>query len=182
MPNVLKMPRKAVKRGRIWCEPLELYFPQVYRLRDKDCHVVIAGMDSNLSQPCHACAFTLEVGGAALSVERAWAAAPIQQMSRCDKGSLIVRHHWSEMLANAYLEGVEDLAATPTVGGVFETESGIFTLAEAPTRESWPGPMLIYVAEIYDDSAPVGVVHWEMAISPNGEIRRGDMLREEQDG
>jgi hypothetical protein len=175
MSNVLNSSPEAASLDSIWCEPLKLHFPRVYRLCDKDCIDSNAVVATDRSQLCHACAYTLDVS-AALSVEGA--VAPIHRMSRGAKTSLIVRHHWSEMLADAYLEGVEDLAATDTVGAVFETESGIFTLAEAPTRESWPGPMLIYVAEIYDDAAPIGALHWEMAISPDGEIRCGDMLHE----
>ena len=41
--QVLKFPTRVARRGDVWCEPLKIYFPQVYRLVRKNSVSLVSG-------------------------------------------------------------------------------------------------------------------------------------------
>src|SRR3974390_2403106 len=88
----------------------------------------IAPYSQQLGPPANPGRFTLfdlkdEVAGIAKAI-------PVRHLSPSDDRSLIIRHHWSESLANAYLQGVEDMDPDQPCGGVY---TGIFTNAQSQT-------------------------------------------------
>lgn len=126
------------------------------------------------SETVFACDFSLfnlkdDVAGIAKAI-------PVRHLSPSDDRSLVIRHHWSESLANAYLQGVEDIDPDQSSGGIFETEGEIFTIAKCRTRKSWSGPMIFYLAELFEDDSDIGVQIWEKSVGVDGEQRETDIF------
>lgn len=172
--QVLKFPTRVARRGDVWCEPLKIYFPQVYRLVRKTVSLSSAAPSFKHSETVVACDFSLfnlkdDVAGIAKAI-------PVRHLSPSDDRSLVIRHHWSESLANAYLQGVEDIDPAQSSGGIFETEGEIFTIAKCRTRKSWSGPMIFYLADLFEDDSDIGVQIWEKSVGVDGEQRETDIF------
>ena len=101
---------------------------------------------------------------------------PANHLTSSDEQSLVVRHHWSELLATAYLQGIEDLDPTLPCGEICETEQAIFTIVKCRTRKSWPSPMIFYLADVYEDDGDIGVQIWEKSVASDGELRTTDIF------
>jgi hypothetical protein len=175
MLNVVTCPLGSAEAGNIWCPPLELYFPQVFRLSRRVARSGGAAAVTHIGYTLDRAASRAVAGSETHAIDH---------LSAEETHSLIVRHHWSDSLASAYLEAVEDLADTAETlealeiaGAVFTLADGsVFTLAERPTRGDWPGPMIIYVAEIYDAPNAVGAEHFEVVVGPDGKPEARDLL------
>ncbi|MGC1862501.1 MAG: hypothetical protein WA733_15650 [Methylocystis sp.] len=170
----MKFPTRVARRGDVWCEPLKIYFPQVYRLVRKTVSLSSAAPSFKHSETVVACDFSLfnlkdDVAGIAKAI-------PVRHLSPSDDRSLVIRHHWSESLANAYLQGVEDIDPAQSSGGIFETEGEIFTIAKCRTRKSWSGPMIFYLADLFEDDSDIGVQIWEKSVGVDGEQRETDIF------
>ena len=74
------------------------------------------------------------------------------------------------------MQGVEDMDPDQSSGGIFETEEEIFTIAKCQTRKSWSGPMIFYLADLFEDDSDIGVQIWEMSIGVDGEQRATDIF------
>ena len=175
--QVLKFPTRVARRGDVWCEPLKIYFPQVYRLVRKKVSLSSAAPTFKHNETVVACDFSLfnvkdEVAGIAKAI-------PVRHLCPADDRSLIIRHHWSESLANAYLQALEDMDPGQLRGGIHETEGEIFTIAKCRTRKSWPGPMIFYLAALFEDDSDIGVQIWEKSVGVDGELRATDIFYEE---
>jgi hypothetical protein len=175
--QVLRFPTRVARRGDVWCEPLKIYFPQVYRLGRKKVSLSSVAPSFKHNETVVACDFSLfkfkdDVAGIAKAI-------PVRHLSPSDDRSLVIRHHWSESLANAYLQGVEDLDPDQPRGGIYETEGEIFTIAKCRTRKSWPGPMIFYLADLFEDDSDIGVQIWEKSVGVDGELRATDIFYED---
>ena len=113
--QVLKVPTHVARRGKVWCEPLKLHFPQVYRIVKKKALRSTAASSCKLNEVILNCEFSL----LKIKDERGIAnAVPLGHLSSSDDRSLIVRHHRSALLASTYLQGVEDIDPTNACGGI----------------------------------------------------------------
>ena len=176
--QVLKFPTRVARRGDVWCEPLKIYFPQVYRLVRKRVSRSSAAPAFKHQETVVACDFALfnlkdDVAGIAK-------ANPVRHLSPSDDRSLVIRHHWSASLANAYLVGVEDTDPNQPRGGIYETEGEIFTIAKCRTRKSWSGPMIFYLADLFEDDSDIGVQIWERSAGVDGVLRETDIFDQEE--
>jgi hypothetical protein len=172
--QVLKFPTRVARRGNVWCEPLKVYFPQLFRLVRKRVSLSSAGPSFKHNETVVACDFSLfnlkdDVAGIAKAI-------PVSHLSPADDRSLVIRHHWSESLANAYLLGVEDTDSNQPRGGIYETEGEIFTIAKCRTRKSWSGPMIFYLADLFEDDSEIGVQIWEKSVGVDGVLRETDIF------
>jgi hypothetical protein len=61
-------------------------------------------------------------------------------------------------------------------GGIYETEGEIFTIAKCRTRKSGSGPMIFYLADLFEDDSNIGVQIWEKSVGVDGELRETDFL------
>ena len=102
-----------------------------------------------------------QVGGIGSLYSEAVDAIPMND----DEWSLLVRHHATPESAEGYgLAVVDDLDLDETrCGPAVQTIDGWFTLLKIPTKESWPGPCLVYVAEGPDGK------RWRVRVEPDGE-------------
>ena len=176
--QVLKFPTRVARPGDVWCEPLKTYFPQVYRLVRKKVSLSSVAPSFKHDKTVVAWDFSLfnlkdDVAGIAKAI-------PVRHLSPSDDCSLIVRHHWSESLANAYLQGVEDMGPDQPRGGIYETEGEIFTIAKCRTRKSWAGPMIFYLADAFEDDSDIGVQIWEKSVGVDGQLRATDIFYEDE--
>jgi len=172
--QLFKFPTAVARRGDVWCEPLKIYFPQVYRLVRKKMSISTAAPSFKHNETVVACDFSLfnlddDVAGIAKAI-------PLRHLSLSDDRSLVIRHHWSESLASAYLQGVEDTDPNQPRGGIYEAEGEIFTIAKCRTRRSWSGPMIFYLADLFEDDSDIGVQIWEKSVGVDGELRETDIF------
>jgi hypothetical protein len=175
--DVLNIPPQIERRENVWCDPLKLYFPAIYRLVKKEAVLSSAAPRFTLSQTAIGREFALlDVEREAQGIAKA---IPVRHLSSSDNRSLIVRHHWSSSLASAYLQGVEDMDPRHLCSGIYEAERAIFTIAKCKTRKSWPGPMIFYLADVFEDDAEFGVQIWERSIGVDGELRTTDIFHED---
>ncbi|MEK4032006.1 hypothetical protein WOC76_00860 [Methylocystis sp. IM3] len=169
--QVFKFPIRVARRGAVWCEPLKIHFPQVHRLVRKKASMSSAAPGLRHNETLVVCDFSLFNLGGDLT-----GSIPLRHLSPSEDRSLIVRHHWSKLLANAYLQGGEDMDPDQPCGGLYETEQAIFTIAKCRTRKSWPGPMIFYLADVFEDDSEIGVQIWEKSIGVDGELRTTDIF------
>jgi hypothetical protein len=175
--QVFKFPTRAARRGEVWCEPLKIYFPQVCRLVRKKASLCSVAPSYRHNETVVAYDFSLfNLNGDVTGITKS---IPIHHLSPSDDRSLIVRHHWSELLANAYLQGVEDMDPDQPCRGIYETEQAIFTIVKCQTRKSWPGPMIFYLADVFEDDSEIGVQIWEKSVGVDGELRTTDIFYDE---
>ncbi|WP_142586841.1 hypothetical protein [Pseudorhizobium halotolerans] len=59
---------------------------------------------------------------------------------------------------------------------ISQTDQGCFTLAQRPTRPSWPSPMLFYVAESPAPTQLGKAGYWERSVSITGRWYEAGML------
>ncbi|GLI95516.1 hypothetical protein LMG27198_45080 [Methylocystis echinoides] len=104
---------------------------------------------------------------------------PLRHLTPSDDRSLIIRHHWSKLLANTYLRAVEDIDSSHSCGAICESEEAVFTIVTCRTRKSWSGPTIFYLADFFEDDSDIGVQIWEMSIGVDGELRSTDIFYED---
>ena len=136
--QVVRFPARMARRGDVWCEPLKIYFPQVYRLVGKKASLSSAAPSFKHNETLVACDFSLvnlkeDVAGIAKAI-------PLRHLSPSDDRSLVIRHHWSESLASAYLQGVDDMDPHQPSGGIYEFGRGNFHDRETPNPQELAGP------------------------------------------
>jgi hypothetical protein len=172
--QILKIPTGVARRGEVWCEPLKVHFPQVYRVIRRRASLSSTTSASMHPQTVFASDFSLfnledNFNGAAKSI-------PLRHLTPLDDRSLIIRHHWSELLANTYLRAVEDIDSNHSCGAICESEEAVFTIVTCRTRKSWPGPMIFYLADFFEDDSDIGVQIWERSIGVDGELQSTDIF------
>jgi hypothetical protein len=103
-------------------------------------------------------------------------AEPISHLPPTDRSSLILHHHWSRSRAQAYLQGAEDNQPDQPIGGVFVLNKAFFTLTRRATSTAWKGPMIFYLADLFEDDDGLGGQVWEMSASCDGTVCRTDIF------
>ncbi len=173
-PDRVKL-KPVAKPRSIFCKPLNLCFPQIYRLHRS--HRI-----PSLHKPLASAAWSLETHGKfSLHCEfsaqsEIVLAKPISHLAPTDRSSLILRHHWSRSRAQAYLQGIEDIAPDRGIGGVFVLDGACFTLSRRATAKAWKGPMIFYLADLFADDDKLSVQSWEMSASCDGIVGSSDIF------
>ena len=170
MRHNVRLRKRKIERGRVWCPPLRLYFPRIFRISRKTAK---RARDAGAPALRHI-SYTLDPS--VTTPIRSFIVDEIDRLDRDAPHSLIVRHHWSRSLASSYLEGVEDIADAHNNAGIFEVDDAVFTLAERPTCADWPAPMIIYVAEIYASPNAIDADHFEVVVGPDGRAASRELL------
>ncbi len=178
MPTeIVKLKATGAKPRPVFCKPLNLHFPQIYRLHRS--HSVPSQQtprshgDWTLQTPSE---FSLRNDIPRQS--EITFAEPISHLAPTDPNSLILRHHWSRSTAQAYLQGVEDTESNQPIGSVFVFNETCFTLTRRATSQAWTGPMIFYLADLFEDDDEFGAESWEMSASCDGLICRSDIFHE----
>lgn len=153
------------------CDRYGLRFPSVWRhvniitQADLDQHAVAAGVDLRLFKPSAGVFYTLgneeQFGGIGSLHSEAVETIPMNDAD----WSLLVRHHATQESAEGYgIAVVDDLNFDETrCDSAVQTVDGWFTLLKIPTKESWLGPCLVYIAERPDGE------RWRIRVAPDGE-------------
>lgn len=166
-------------RNPIFCKPLNLRFPQIYRLhrsrRIPPDQTPAASGDWSLRS--HA---KFSLSGEVAPHAEIVCVEPIGHLTLSDQKSLVLRHHWSRAMAQAYLQGVEDVEPDQPIGGVFVSGDAFFTLTQRATSKAWNGPMIFYLADLFEDDGLMGAQSWEMSASCDGVIQRTDVFYDGQ--
>jgi len=172
--KVLRFPTRVAEKGDVWCEPLQIFFPPVFRLHFSSTMATDVRNGGAIGRRSTRCAFSLF--GEASPSTGILKADRVHHLLPEDNRSLIVRHHWDSGLAEAYLHGVEDTEPQQPTDGIFEIGDDVFTISKCRTRASWSGPRIFYLAELYDRESEVGVETWEMSVGVDGRRSRTDIF------
>ena len=161
--------------GPVVCEPLGLRFPILYRGKVTTTveEVRTVGMEEDpevtVGTRAHYSLDRSETMSGILSWEQ------VSHILRGDRSdSLAIRHHRSIENAIGYIDASTDLTLGRTEEEkghgrmLFETEEGIFTFTPVRTNPSWPGPLVLYLANV--PSNRVGMECWAHVVGPDGEV------------
>jgi hypothetical protein len=163
--------------GPVVCEPLGIRFPALFRgavtTTQEDLKAIGAADDPTLvaGDWVH---YALHKDPAPLGTvtwEEVTHLLPGDQPN-----SVAIRYHPTIESAMGYIDATLDLGlgkpeeeANATGRMLYETESGIFTFTQVRTNPAWPGPLVIYLANVpsarWLDSEP-----WAHAVGPDGEV------------
>jgi len=166
--NVMRLTTRAVKIGTVWCHPLNLRFPTVYRVvqsitRDQFNAHGLHDQEPFANENCY------ELENSARRYLGTIERIAISTLDpSIDRVSLVIRYHPSEESALGYLVGLEDFGAYSTDHWISSTEEGVFTLISRPTKPSWPGPLIIYCADNVPADNCLGEECWAVAMTRDG--------------
>jgi hypothetical protein len=178
--RVLKFPTRPATPGKIWCEPLEIFFPQVYRLRKK--HDLLSTASPSRGLKTTISLYTQE----RYTLSTHDGPAPLGEASAVDRlqpwedRSVIVRCHLDARAAESYLSGLAEHVPSLVCGQVFHCNGYAFTLTRRETRKSWLGARIFYVAEVFQDDDSFGSLFWERSASVDGVLSATELLYEEE--
>lgn len=159
--------------GVVFCEPLGVYFPTLYRGWQKLSEETIKefGVDEGPFERPVFTTCTSDVFVDCTPLE------PIVGIPDQDVDSIVIRWHRGPNRAAAYLEAVLDLGFPDTQADpICRTPEGIFTVTRVPTRKEWGYPLVIYVASYPSKHVPFESDYWEMSVYPDGSIRPSEYL------
>jgi hypothetical protein len=173
--TVVRFPQSKIQPGKIFCEPLKLFFPQLYRIIRKQLLKGATGASPGHSS-LQSATFSL-VADAGPDADVA-TIIPIDHLSPSDEHSLLVRHFWTADQATSYMQGAEDHLPDQPLHSIVENGDGIFAVSKCRTRSQWPGPTIFYLADWLQDDERVGVGHWENWIGSDGLLQTGELFYE----
>jgi hypothetical protein len=159
--------------GVVFCEPLGVYFPTLYRGWQKLTTKSIEEFGV-ADGPFEGPVFTTSTSDVFVDCTPL---EPIVGIPDQDVDSIVIRWHRGPNRAAAYLEAVLDLGfPTTQVDPVCRTPEGIFTVTRVPTKKEWVGPLVIYVASYPSKTRPFESDYWEMSVHPDGSIHATEYL------
>lgn len=163
------------KCSRIFCKPLDIHFPQIYRLQRT--RPISTGQTRAASGEWPVRGHPEFSLSGEVSLRAGIAAAePIGHLAPADEKSLVLRHHWSRSRAQTYLQGVEDNCPDQLISGVFVADGAFFTLTQRATSGAWNGPTIFYLADLFEDDDFLSVQNWEMSAACDGTVERTDIF------
>lgn len=176
--EVVKFPIGIARRGKVFCKPLNIYFPQIYRLvRKRDALISrVNGVSVGDLQRNTICDYSLtaEVDTAAGVIRT----VEIDHLSQGDDASLIIHHFWSMDHAIFYAKSAEDHFRDQPSNAICENQDGIFTMTKCPTHPGWGGPTIFYLADGFEDDAIAGFAYWEASAGSDGVLRHDEIFYE----
>jgi len=163
--TIINFPVKSGSAGSVFCKPLNIYFPQLYRDTNILTAADLAEWNVDDAQPGTTIYYTLDR-------EEHYIGEVHRERARCIREpgalSLTIRYHPTMEEASAYLLGVNDYVADETVTDpICRTDSGFFTLIHRATSAAWPSPLVIYSA-FHPAPNQFGIDHWSLAIASDG--------------
>lgn len=160
------------RRGGVYCPPLDLNFPVLYRVVQNVSRQQLDEVGLTDDEPVESYVhYTINENQRFLgSIERTVA----RGIFDAGAPSLVIRIHPNEEIAAGYLKALDDIGDIDDWNGeLCRSEDGLFTLTERPTHRDWPGPLVIYFADY-----PTGRPHpfetdtWYIAFRPDGALQR----------
>jgi hypothetical protein len=169
--QVVRFPVKRAVAGRVYCPPLNIYFPQLFRVVQTVTQADLDALGLTDEQPLeNFIHYTLHEDEEYFGTV---AREAVRSITETGQESVIIRHHRDLNEAVSYLDAVTDLRGGEDVSPICRTRDGIFTLARRPTPSSWPGPMVIYLATHPADNR-FGSEVWHIGIAPDGTMKRDE--------
>jgi hypothetical protein len=113
--DVIPFPDANRSPGDVFCEPMGIFFPRLYRLDLPDRHLY------TLSPAATPCPHGTKISRA-------------HSLFSGDRFSIVVRRHGSMNAADAYLGALRDMEIAGRSDVVSQTDQGCFTLVQRPTK------------------------------------------------
>lgn len=167
----------AADPGPVVCEPLGIHFPTLYRgvatttLEDLQASGIADDPEATLGQWV---LYNLDKSATVIGTV-SW--GPVNHIYRDDQDeSFAIRHHPNIESAMGYIDATLDFTHSKESGDstagqmLFQTEDGIFTFAPIPTSPSWPGPLVLYLANVPSARWENHQDDWAHVVGPDGEI------------
>jgi hypothetical protein len=162
----------CARRGGVYCPPLDLNFPALYRVVQNVSRqqLDVAGLtdEEPVESYVH---YTIDEHQRFLgSIERSVA----RGITDAGAPSLVIRWHPNEEIAAGYLDALLDTSDLDDWScELCRSEDGLFTLTERPTHRDWPGPLVIYLADYPTGRPyPFETDFWYIAFRANGALQR----------
>ena len=173
--SMTKIHRFGIGRGRrggVYCPPLDLNFPALYRVVQNVSRQQLDEAGLTDEEPVESYVhYTIDEHQRFLgSIERSIA----RGITDAGAPSLVIRWHPNEEIAAGYLDALLDISDPDDWSGeLCRSEDGLFTLTERPTHRDWPGPLVIYLAD-YPRGRPYPFETdiWYIAFRANGALQR----------
>lgn len=166
MTNIIDFDARKRKAGRVYCPPLNIYFPALVKITQEppqDFDFEAIGMTPRRQIVIHAFDETQDQY---LYMTRADA---VQCLAVDDPFSLFMRHHKDLETTTIYGRSLFDFGINPALSStIVAAEDGYFTLLTRPLTEQHPTPTITYAAEFDDPENPLGLSEWLMSIGPDG--------------
>jgi hypothetical protein len=165
--------------GAVFCQPLNLRFPTVYRIVQSMTREQLDKHGLHDEEPFKDCNY-YTLTGPDNDAARFPGTIDRTRLRNLDPAidcvSLVIHLHRSRAEASAYLMALFDYGVEHGSEPICRTEQGIFTLISRPTKSSWPGPLIIYCADTVPADNIIGKDSWEVAVAPDGTLieRFGD--------
>jgi len=186
MTNIIQLPRQKPTRGEIYCKAIDVTFPAISRVSFSMTAEILEQLGDMETKPSTFHLMVMDTTNLdPLGVEHCELAQHIRLGDQ--EESVLIRHHKSERDAQCFLDGITMMHLLHEEEGDPESANSLLTMDETlqpelcevggsfftknlvPTRKSWPGPMLIYQAEVPDERLREMEVVWSLGISPAGE-------------
>jgi len=166
MTNIIDFDARKRKAGRVYCPPLDIYFPALVKITQtfpKDFDFAVVGITPRQQSVVH----TFEDSKTLhpyMTEEEA-----VRCLADGDPFSLVMRHHKDLDSTSVYRASLYDFGIDPAMSfTVVSAQEGYFTLLTRPLTAGQPTPTITYAAEFADPESPVGMNEWLMSIGPDG--------------
>lgn len=161
-----------VRPGGVYCPPLDLNFPILYRVIQNVSRQQLDEVGLTDDEPVESYVhYTIDEHQRFLgSIERTVARGIVETGAP----SLVMRWQPNEEIAAGYLKALDDISDIDDwTGELCRSEDGLFTLTERPTHRDWPGPLIIYFADYPTGRPrPFETDIWYVAFRPDGALQR----------
>jgi len=166
------------KRGKVYCAPLKLYFPQIFKVVRRSEGRVVQLRTKSIKPRGAAATSHYVLSNTLPAGEGVVSAVPVEALSPSEERSLIVHHFWSREHAMFYAQAAEDHLRDQPANAVYESHDGIFTITNCLTHPSWPGPTIFYIADSFEDDAGTGLGYWEKWAGSDGKLHGDEIFYE----
>lgn len=181
MADIIQFPARKARSGGVFCQPLSLHFPTLHRVTSTltaEDIVAIGLADDPEIEPGTWTHYDLEVPTDTVGTVFSEVVTHVRPEDQAE--SLVIRHHPNLAHAYGYIDGCSDLHLSKDddeeMGRMlFQTDEGVFTLTSTPTRGSWPGPLVFYMATIPSNNI-AGWECWAHIVGPDGEVLDGRLF------
>jgi hypothetical protein len=170
-----KVVRSPIGPRDIWavfCPPLNLRFPTVYRIVQSMTREQLDDRGVHDEEPFVYNHYTLdEEDDDARRYPGTIERRTIRSLDPAiDRVSLVIRYQRIPDEALGYWQGLYDYGVGCGTDAIFPTEEGTFTLITRPTKPSWPGHLIIYCVDKVPTDDLIGEDSWVLAVAPDGSL------------
>lgn len=168
MTNIIQFDAKRAQAGRIYCKPLDIYFPSIVR--------IIQSFPDDFD--FNACGMAPRKTSTIYTFEDVQAIYPnlteetrITMLDKDARCSLFIRYHASGEECHSYESSLWDFGIRDALSNnKVQSESAFFTLLYRPLTTDYPNPTITYHAEYVAYQSRFNAGSWARTVDADGNI------------